>query len=614
MPIRTLHVETGAMRRFRQLSLLITAGAWLVIVLGGLIRATNNAAWTRLSWPSVTAAARWPQIAHLGAGIVLAGGTLLLWRLAYAQRAYLRSLSLRLAQWGFVALLLQIATGFWAAAAPGPSPLDWAHGTLSAVSLALLAAIGLTAWPSARNRGVQLAQIVRAQDEFSGFGFWLTLAAAAAFAMTLTGVAAAQSQAAGACPAFPHCGASAAPSSLRFLAMLHRGLELTALVSFLWLSWRFIGLMGRSSIGLRRWNRVMLLLFAAQVGLGLGVSFLESRPVWLDAVHLGLAAAIWASLAALLTIFRDGMTAVVTSGEQITPAPLEQSQRRLAARFFDFFWLTKPYITVLLLITTLAAMLVATAGQPPWGLALWTLLGGALSASSANTINAYIEREKDKIMPRTQRRPLAKERIVPRQALIYGVALGILSVAVFLAFVNPLSALLSTLALFYYVVIYTLWLKPRTPYNIVIGGAAGAFPPLIGWTAVTGQIEPLALLLFAVVFTWTPPHTWALTLLAQRDYALVNIPMWPVIFGEQATRKQIVVYTWPMLIVTLLPAALRMLGPVYLAAALALGGVFIYLALRLQQTGAKTSALSLYKYSTLYLALLFAAMVVDRVV
>ena len=281
---------------------------------------------------------------------------------------------------------------------------------------------------------------------------------------------------------------------------------------------------------------------------------------------------------------------------------------------FAYFWLAKPYITVLLLITTLAAILVATAGRPPWGLTLWALLGGALSASSANTINAYIERNKDKIMPRTRRRPLATARIAPRNALIYGLALGLLSVLVFVVYVNILSAILSTIALVYYVVVYTLWLKPRTPYNIVIGGAAGAFPPMIGWTAITGQIDPLAIILFAVVFCWTPPHTWALTLLAQRDYTMVNIPMWPVVYGEEDTRKQIVAYTWPMLIVTILPAVVRLLGPVYLVAALLLGGIFLYLAQRLRQIGNNASALSLYKYSTLYLALLFAAMVVDRVV
>jgi len=257
---------------------------------------------------------------------------------------------------------------------------------------------------------------------------------------------------------------------------------------------------------------------------------------------------------------------------------------------------------------------VATAGRPPWGLTLWALLGGALSASSANTINAYIERDKDKIMPRTRRRPLATARIAPINALIYGLALGVLSVVVFLVYVNVLSAILSTIALVYYVVVYTLWLKPRTPYNIVIGGAAGAFPPMIGWTAITGQIDPLAIILFAVVFCWTPPHTWALTLLAQRDYTMVNVPMWPVVYGEEDTRKQIVAYTWPMLIVTVLPAVVRLLGPIYLVAAVVLGGIFLYLALRLRQARTNASALSLYKYSTLYLALLFAAMVVDRVV
>ena len=284
---------------------------------------------------------------------------------------------------------------------------------------------------------------------------------------------------------------------------------LATLLVFLWLSWRYTGILGRESRSARRWNRAMLTLFAGQIGLGAANALLP-LPAWINAAHLGLAAAVWAGFVVLFTLYQEGLGAEIIPGSDARTAGSRRNN--LGSVIFAYFWLAKPYITVLLLVITLAAILVATAGRPPWGLTLWALLGGALSASSANTINAYLEREKDKIMPRTQRRPLASARIAPINGLIYGLTLGILSVVVFVVYVNILSAVISTFALLYYVVIYTLWLKPRTPYNIVIGGAAGAFPPMIGWTAVTGAVAWPPIILFLIVFFWTPPHTWALAL------------------------------------------------------------------------------------------------------
>ena len=616
VPLRMLVAETGNMRWFRQLSLWTSIGAWIVLVLGGLARTTGLALGCR-TWPLCdgrltlsVAAGGWLDLWHrLGAGLLVLA-VLLLLRIALTNRGHLHRLAPRLLIITAGIVAVQALIGSLLGAAPA-SLLTWTHASLATLSLGLLTANTLLAWSRTRNRGAILARIVQTQEEYGGFSAWLTLATVAAFILVLTGAAVTHSLAASACPAFPHCGLSSAPASLQIIEMLHRSSVLATLLVFLWLSWRYTGILGRDSRSARRWNRAMLTLFAGQIGLGAANALLP-LPAWVNAAHLGLAAAVWAGFVVLFTLYQEGLGAEIIPGSDARTAGSRRNN--LGSVIFAYFWLAKPYITVLLLVITLAAILVATAGRPPWGLTLWALLGGALSASSANTINAYLEREKDKIMPRTQRRPLASARIAPINGLIYGLTLGILSVVVFVVYVNILSAVISTFALLYYVVIYTLWLKPRTPYNIVIGGAAGAFPPMIGWTAVTGQIDLLAVILFAVVFCWTPPHTWALTLLAQRDYTMVNTPMWPVVHGEANTRQQIVAYTWPMLIVTLLPAVTRLLGPVYLIAALALGGIFIYLALRLRQTGTKASALSLYKYSTLYLALLFAAMVVDRVV
>lgn len=615
VPLRMLVAETGHMRWFRQFSPWAAVGAWAVLTLGGLSRAADSALGCS-TWPLCDGrlALRvppggWLDLAHrLGAGL-LALAVLALLRIALARRGHLHRLAPALLTAVAGVIAIQALIGAALPAAPGALPL--LHTGLAVLTLGLLTANAILAWSVLRNRGAVLARIVQTQEEFGGFSAWLNLATILAFVLMLSGAAVAHTQAANACPAFPHCGLSRAPASLQLIQMLHRSSVLAALLIFLWLSWRYTGILGRASRSARRWNRAMTILFAGQIGLG-AANALLTLPAWVNAAHLGLAAAVWAGFVVLFTLYQDGLAGDVIPADDAAPAAGRRD--RLGSVIFAFFWLTKPYITVLLLITTLAAILVATAGHPPWGLTLWTLLGGALSASSANTINAYIERDKDKIMPRTRRRPLAAERIAPTSGLIFGLTLGVLSFIILVVYVNFLSAVLSTVALLYYVFIYTLWLKPRTPYNIVIGGAAGAFPPMIGWTAVTGQIDLLAVLLFAVVFAWTPPHTWALTLLAQADYALVNTPMWPVVHGEKSTRQQIMAYTWPMLIVTLLPAVMRLLGPVYLVAALALGGIFTYLALRLQQTGSKASALSLYKFSTLYLALIFAAMVVDRVV
>jgi protoheme IX farnesyltransferase len=279
----------------------------------------------------------------------------------------------------------------------------------------------------------------------------------------------------------------------------------------------------------------------------------------------------------------------------------------------DYLALTKPRIIALLLVTTVATMLVADPAGPPLATVIWTMIGGYLAAGGAGAINHYLDREVDARMARTRRRPLVSGRIEPRHGLWFGIVLGTVAFAQLAVTVNLLSAILAMVGLLGYVFVYTLWLKPLTPQNIVIGGAAGAVPPLVGWAAVTGGLSVDALYPFAIVFFWTPPHFWALSLLIKDDYARTGVPMLPVVRGEPETRRQIVIYSIVLLAVSLLPVIGGLFGALYLAAALALGGIFCALALRLRADPSKATALRLYLYSLAYLALLFAAMAADRV-
>ena len=280
----------------------------------------------------------------------------------------------------------------------------------------------------------------------------------------------------------------------------------------------------------------------------------------------------------------------------------------------DYIALTKPRIISLLLLTTVAAMVVADPAGPSASIVLWTMLGGYLAAGGAGAINHYIDRDLDARMSRTSGRPLAAGRIDPVRGLIFGIVLGVLAVVQLTITVNVVAAGLSLVGLLGYVFVYTMWLKPLTPQNIVIGGAAGAVPPLVGWAAATGGLELQALYLFAIVFFWTPPHFWALSLLIKDDYARSGVPMLPVVRGDAATRRQILVYSLILLAVTLAPVAGGLLGAIYAVTALALGGLFVAWAERLLAEPSRRAALRLYLYSLLYLAILFTAMAVDRVV
>jgi protoheme IX farnesyltransferase len=280
----------------------------------------------------------------------------------------------------------------------------------------------------------------------------------------------------------------------------------------------------------------------------------------------------------------------------------------------DYLALTKPRIISLLLVTTVATMIVAAPTGVGIATVLWTILGGYLAAGGAGAINHYIERDRDALMDRTCDRPIASGRIEPLHGLAFGIALGVASFVELALAVNLLTALLALAGLLGYVFVYTLWLKPRTPQNIVLGGAAGAVPPLVGWAAATGGLSVDALFPFAIVFLWTPPHFWALALLVKDDYARVEVPMLPVARGDAATRRLIVVYSCGLVAFTVVPFLTGLFGAIYFASALLLGGGLIALAAALAARPSRRAALRLHLASLAYLALLFVAMAIDRVV
>ena len=280
----------------------------------------------------------------------------------------------------------------------------------------------------------------------------------------------------------------------------------------------------------------------------------------------------------------------------------------------DYITLTKPPIVMLLLVTAAGGMFLASQGVPSLSIMGLVWVGGALGAGGANALNHYLDRDIDQLMLRTRQRPVAGHRISPNKALIFGMLLNLLAFLVLATWVNLLSAALTLAATLFYVFVYTSWLKRTTPQNIVIGGAAGSIPPLVGWAAVTGGLDLPALYLFAIIFLWTPPHFWALSLLIQRDYERASIPMLPVVAGLDYTILNIFLYSLLVVALSLMFALTTAVGWVYLGSALLLGGGFIGLAWQLKRWRTSRQARHLYLYSLLYLALLFVAVMVDSTV
>ncbi len=400
------------------------------------------------------------------------------------------------------------------------------------------------------------------------------------------------------------------------------------LTAVAWMAWRG----RRAQPRIARLALAILAVYTIQVGVG-ALLIATQLAAWAQTLHVGLGALVWGGTVAL---------AVGAYYEARIAAPLEAPAGRGSSTPEDgtgadgrretlrdsvraYVALTKPRIIELLLVTTVPAMVLATREVPgmpivDWAwLTFWTLTCGTLAAGSANAINQYLERDIDAHMARTRRRPLPANEVTPERAVVFGIVLGAVSVGLMAWTVNLLAAFLTLLAIGFYVVVYTIMLKRSTPSNIVIGGAAGALPPVIGWAAVTGNIGLPALLLFLVVFYWTPPHFWALALRIRGDYAAAGVPMLPVVRGIAETSRQIGLYTILLVALTVVFGVVARMGLLYLVAAGVLGAMFLWRAWVLWRQGtapeaSTAQAIRLYRYSITYLTVLFAAVAIDSVI
>jgi heme o synthase len=410
---------------------------------------------------------------------------------------------------------------------------------------------------------------------------------------------------------------------------LHRyvaAIVFVILAAMAWVAWRVRG-GSEGQARLARLALAILAVYAVQVVVG-GLQVLTQLAPWTQTLHVALGALVWGGTVALATAaYYEARIAAPVSGAGEIAAPPGTPRRRETAgeSIRAYVALTKPRIIELLLVTTVPAMVLATRDVPgmpiiDWArLTFWTLVCGTLAAGSANAINQYLERDIDQLMARTRRRPLPASAVTPEHAVVFGIVLGAISVGLMAWTVNLLAAFLTLLAIGFYVIVYTVMLKRSTPSNIVIGGAAGALPPVIGWAAVTGNVALPALLLFLIVFYWTPPHFWALALRIRGDYAAAGVPMLPVVRGIAETSRQIGLYTILLVALTVVFAVVARMGAIYAVAAIVLGALFLWRAFVLWRQGTSpeastAQAIRLYRYSITYLTILFAAVALDTVV
>ena len=642
------------MTRFQKLVGVTLATTLALVVIGVVVRATGSGLGCP-DWPfcygqvipplgDFKAWAEW--IHRLVAAVI---GLLVLGVAALAVLDYRGRPSLVLPSLGAVALV-----GFQAWLGQETVRLGNSGPSVTAHLAAALFVVGLLAFLLVR-RAYPARMAGRGASQ--RFTLLAALTAVAAYALLIFGSNVTALHAALIFPDWPLMGGAAVPpfaempTAAQLLAVtnaLHRYVAVIVgvLLAATWLAaWRG----QRTNRALFRLVTIAAVLYPLQAVIGAFQVWTQLAP-WTQTLHVALATFIW--VAALAAVFVSYYSARVRDAERApsprsgparstagaSPAPTSpvgapvsapdppapRAPRSLSATLSAYVALTKPRIIELLLITTIPAMVLATRDLPGvnwanWGIIVsWTLVGGTLAAGAANAINQYFDRDIDALMIRTRRRPLPAHAVEPEQALVFGIALGVFSVGLLAVFVNLVAAFLTLLAIGFYVFVYTLLLKRTTTQNIVIGGAAGALPPVIGWAAVTGNVEWPAIVLFALVFYWTPPHFWALSLRIAKDYAAAGVPMLPVVRGTAETTRQIFLYTILLVAVSLIFFAVAKMGLIYLVAAVVLGAIFVWKAGNLAREGTlegtTAGAIRLYKFSISYLTVLFAAVAVDALV
>jgi protoheme IX farnesyltransferase len=595
--------------RARLLRRLAWTGATLalgLIVLGGIVRITGSGMGCGDHWPSCDG--QWfppldlPTLIEIGHRWAAALVSLLVFAVAaVAWRRHRAEPALRNpAVLAAVLLVVQVLLGAVTVKLALPPWVIVTHLANAMLLLATLMVVGL------RAGALQGPASPRPSARHGAHGL-VVATAVLGFVVILYGAQVANFHAGLLCLGFPLCDGGVLPprSSLAALQWTHRVLAF----AFLGVTIVMVRRVGRDSDAaggnLRRAAGLVLAATVAQIAVAAAM-VLHLLPPALRALHLLVGTLVWAALVVL--VFHSSRTPAPVPAEAET-----EPGSRSPSLVSDLVALTKPRIIALLLVTTIAPMFITPAGLPTWGQVTWVLVGGYLMAGGANAINMWFDRDIDTRMARTRLRPIPAGRISAGFGLAFGVALALAAFAVFWYRVNPLSAWLALGGLLFYVFVYTIWLKRTSPQNIVIGGAAGAFPPLVGWAAMTGRLDLAAVYLFAIIFYWTPPHFWALALIKQADYARAGIPMMPVVRGEARTKYEMLVYTLMLLPLTVMPTLFGALGVFYGVAAVILGARLLWYCIRLLRERSVTPvAWQMYRYSLLYLALLFVAMGIDR--
>lgn len=615
-------------RALRRVAWAAAALATGLIVLGGVVRITGSGMGCGDHWPLCDG--QWfppldlPTLIEIGhrwvaalLSILVAATAWVAWR-RHRTEPRLRNPALV----ALALLVIQVLLGAVTVKLDLPPSVVVVH---LANAMLLLAALLVTAW-----RATHVAGAVAAADGTPGPREArpgprrvAALLAGLGFGVILLGASVANLHAGWACRGFPFCeGAGLGPpaGTLGAIHWIHR---IAAYLFLVALATGSIWLARRGGRALRLGAGLTLGATICQVGVGAAM-VLHSLPVELRAAHLLFGTLVWVGLVLMLLGAREGDAAPAPGEPEPLarlpggPAPARQTAPAATAStpslLRDLVTLTKPRIISLLLVTTVAPMFITGEGVPSPLLVLWVIVGGYLMAGGANAVNMWFDRDIDTRMSRTRLRPVPAGRLAPGAALAFGLGLAAVAFFVFYRLVNPLAAWLALGGFVFYTIVYTMLLKRTTTQNIVVGGAAGAFPPLVGWAAMTGRVDLAAIYLFAIIFYWTPPHFWALALIKQGEYARAGVPMMPVVRGERRTKVEMLLYTLFLLPLTILPAFFGALGPFYLVAAVLLGARLLWYCIRLlREEGVTPTAWKLYKYSLLYLALLFVAMGVDRV-
>ena len=664
------------MTRFQKLAAATVGLTLLLVTIGVIVRATDSGLGCP-DWPfchgqlipALGDSHAWIEWIHRGAAVLL--GLLILAQAGVAAVDHRDRRSLLWASVGAVALVgFQGYLGRQTVLLGNSGPSVTAHLATAMALLGLLVFILVRSFFPARIGGRGASQ---------RFTLGAAFGAAAIYALLLFGSQVTATDAALVFPDWPLMGGTFVPplTEVTSAQVLHRWVAVVVgliVAGVALAAWRRRP--RPSQVEARPFQRAMAivavttaLLFVLQAVIG-GLQVLTQLAPWTQTLHLAFGALIWALMAGLAVGAyysarvalvgapgpvrvsdgsaghnggRDSLGGPLGSGSSVGlggsgggsnvglggsghgvggnasgPASVRASIRAYIA-------LTKPRIIELLLVTTVPAMVLASRQVPGIGLgdwawlAVWTMVGGSLAAGSANAINCYLDRDIDELMVRTRRRPLPAHQVDPERAVLFGLALGVISIVVMAWFVNLVAAFLTLLAIAFYVVVYTIMLKRTTVQNIVIGGAAGALPPVIGWAAVTGSVTLPAIILFALVFYWTPPHFWALSLRIRKDYAAAGVPMLPVVRGIPETTRQIGLYTVLLVAISFVLFAVARMGLIYLTAATVLGAIFLWQAYRLWRVGTSeqastAGAIRLYRYSITYLSLLFLAVAVDALV